>query len=390
MASGQGQRIDSSDFTSIKAKVDMVFGTGAGTSGYGQSISSTSATIGTPISKDIWQSLRNDMVKIRQHQLGVPVGISNEVNGANLIVPDVAVEISEQFRNQYNSFANTITLDRFKVADNQTTTSIIVNGQRNTPWKGKITHLIDCSGDDTGGSIENLRYFFNAGGKLKLSHSRSGGASTTQNSQWTELLTNVGDVIIDHDNTTNTGNIGIGYALGWDNLTSEFQLLFKSALQTTVYNPAINILFVLDNSSTMADTVSYNGVQTPKIDVLKSISTQLIALCNQQTNSNIRVRIVTFSSSATTLGTSWLTSSAAIPLINGITTQTGSNLLNAIEVAKTAFLDNGKLAGKNVAYIISGITDDSVIDELNWKTFLNSNKIVAHSIMLHASLPTVT
>lgn len=38
MAAGKGQRIDSSDYSSIKAKVDMVLGTGAGTSGYGQSI----------------------------------------------------------------------------------------------------------------------------------------------------------------------------------------------------------------------------------------------------------------------------------------------------------------------------------------------------------------
>ena len=113
MAAGVGQRVDASDYASIKSKVDLVFGTGSGDTGYGQVITSPSVTPGTTIAASNWASLRADMVKARQHQTGVSVGSTNSLDGNNLLLPVAGDTITEELRNQYNLISNTLTTNKF-------------------------------------------------------------------------------------------------------------------------------------------------------------------------------------------------------------------------------------------------------------------------------------
>ena len=46
------------------------------------------------------------------------------------------------------------------------------------------------------GSVAQMRYFFNSGGMIRLSFSRSGGASNPQNTSWTTMLSNTGTIVL--------------------------------------------------------------------------------------------------------------------------------------------------------------------------------------------------
>ncbi len=65
------------------------------------------------------------------------------------------------------------------------------------------------------------RAFFNAGGKVGFSSTRSGGAASTQNTDWTNLLAAAGDVYLTHDDTTSDS--GTSANLGFYELTASYQ-----------------------------------------------------------------------------------------------------------------------------------------------------------------------
>lgn len=74
-------------------------------------------------------------------------------------------------------------------------------------------------------SESQCRAFFNAGGRLGFSASRSGGSSTTQNTNWTDLLSAMGDMYIDH--ITASASSGSGQSKGFYELTTSNQELWK-------------------------------------------------------------------------------------------------------------------------------------------------------------------
>ena len=69
----------------------------------------------------------------------------------------------------------------------------------------------------TFGSEAALRGYFNGGGAIGFSSSRAGGSSTTQNTNWTDTLSAMGDAMMLHDTGSGSSgtNAGIGlYELG--------------------------------------------------------------------------------------------------------------------------------------------------------------------------------
>jgi hypothetical protein len=64
------------------------------------------------------------------------------------------------------------------------------------------------------------RAFFNAGGKIGFSSTRSGGTASSQNTDWTTLLNAAGDVYMTYDNTTSDSGTSAG--LGFYELTTSY------------------------------------------------------------------------------------------------------------------------------------------------------------------------
>ena len=219
MSAGVGSLIEKADYDTIKAKVDLVFGTGSGQTGYGQTITSPAVTAGSVISASQWLALRDDMVKARQHQTGTSVGTSSATDGANLLLPTSGTSITEALRNQFNLFSNTITSDKFLIGSAQFSSEGLITGSRSTAWNGSLTHTVTISS-----TADNMRYFFNAGGKILVSANRSGGTSSSKNTTWDTMFTQMGEFQMDYTQTTFTGSAS-GSATGWFDLSTSDTLV---------------------------------------------------------------------------------------------------------------------------------------------------------------------
>lgn len=296
MAAGVGQLIEASDYASIKAKVDLIFGTGAGQSGYGQSVTSPGVSTGTVISAAQWLSLRNDMVKARQHQTGGTIGITSALDGGNLLVPASGSSITEQLRNQFNAFANTITSDKFSVASSQLSNEVLIAGTRSTAWNGSLIHNVTVTGSSSGsGSAENMRHFFNAGGSIRIAASRSGGSSSSKNTTWDLMFSQMGEIVMNYDQTTYTGSSGIGSTVGWYDLTTSDQLVFQKNAPSGSY--AENRYYVYarrsSDSSQLILTIQFvdNDAGDPNFD--ENVDGTLISQVSQYRPSGSNVSVPT-------------------------------------------------------------------------------------------------
>jgi hypothetical protein len=237
MAAGQGQLIEKADYDTIKAKVDLVFGTGSGQTGYGQTITSPSISSGSIIYAQDWLYLRNDMVKCRQHQTGSAVGTGSATDGANLLLPAGGAQITEQLRNQFDTFANTLTADRFNLGSAQYSSEGLITGTRSTAWNGILTHTVTISS-----TADNMRYFFNAGGNIRISASRSGGSASSKNATWDTMFSQMGEFVMNYTSTTYTGSSANGSSIGWFDLNTTDVLVAQKNAPSGSY--ADNVYYI--------------------------------------------------------------------------------------------------------------------------------------------------
>lgn len=107
--------------------------------------------------------------------------------------------------------------NRFSPASRTASTDASVT--RTTSWVNSLTQVTTF----TFANANDCRAYFNGGGALGISASRTGGASKPQNTSWSNLLSTLGDVFMFHNNTT--AGAGTIASLGFYNLTTSFQQL---------------------------------------------------------------------------------------------------------------------------------------------------------------------
>jgi hypothetical protein len=69
-----------------------------------------------------------------------------------------------------------------------------------------------------------MRYFFNAGGKILVSANRSGGTSSSKNTTWDTMFSQMGEFQMDYTQTTFTGSAS-GSSTGWFDLSTSNTLV---------------------------------------------------------------------------------------------------------------------------------------------------------------------
>ncbi len=94
------------------------------------------------------------------------------------------------------------------------------SAQRTTAW----TTSLEVEKTYTWANEGLCRAYFNGGGRIGMSASRSGGTSSTQNTDWTNLFSAMGDIYIDYQ--TAGGSAGTGSGIGFYELATSYQLLF--------------------------------------------------------------------------------------------------------------------------------------------------------------------
>jgi len=177
-----GDIISESDYTTIRNKIVRVIGTGDGSRGYGQSVQSSSVSSGNIITKAQWDALRWDIYNALYHQTGtVPSIIQVEANS-------VIRYGAAQPNTQYSTLSDTADTNRFNLGVGQFSVEAGGTATRSTSWASQVESVVTV----TFTTSEAARFFFNSGGKIRFTSSRTGGATSDQNASWSSLLTSVG------------------------------------------------------------------------------------------------------------------------------------------------------------------------------------------------------
>lgn len=279
---GVGTLITAADYNSIQSAIDLVMGTSA--TGYGQALASSQVTQGSVVSVTQWNNLRTDILKARQHQTG-----NNE--SASLTVPVNTLVISEATRSQYATVAATASTNSFSIGTLEGGVEAITSRQRTTTWNGTVTNTVTV----TFGSALQARYFFNAGGQIRLSASRvnnpsdpdsSYPSSSSKITTWTNMLSGMGTIFINH---TLTGTVagasspGTGTSIGFYDLTTSNQQIYDKpapsgsySLNSYVINARVNLS---SNPTEIIFTIQFKddtsgGIDEPVPGILTSTAQQ--------------------------------------------------------------------------------------------------------------------
>jgi len=180
------QRIAATDYNSIRNKIVAILGTGSGQQGYGQPIASSGLFAGNNITKAQWDLLRYDLVNAKVHQDGVSPSIvtisSGDVVGYGAGYPNT----------NYDTIAEQSILNRFNIGAGQSVLSLATMAGQTAPGvisrTGSWSTQSQCTLTVTFATANEARYFFNSGGRMRFTSTRTGGASTSQNNAWTDLL----------------------------------------------------------------------------------------------------------------------------------------------------------------------------------------------------------
>ncbi|WP_213937168.1 retention module-containing protein [Pseudomonas sp. dw_612] len=168
------------------------------------------------------------------------------------------------------------------------------------------------------------------------------------------------------------------------NIVDDVPKVAASDRSVTAVEIDSNLLLVIDVSGSMADA---SGV--PGLSRLALAKQAISALLDKYDDlGDVKVQIVTFSSSATDKTTVWVDVATAKSIIAGLTAGGGTNYDAAVAALQTAFNTDGKLTGaQNVGYFFSdgkptSGQDIGTTDEAALKNFLDANGIKNYAIGL--------
>ena len=213
MAYQQGDTITTSEYNTFAGNVNTIIGTGSGDSGYGLSEIAT-VSAGDTITAAQWNSLLSGLQKGANHQGTTLTNASNTVTSGGNILPLSNLEAD----------ITLITNNKLTAAGANMATDTGVTSTRTTSWGNAVYHEFTV----TFANANAARHFFNSGGEIRFAASRSGGSSTDQNTDWTNLLSNAGTVKFAEGATSYTGSGGTAAAVGFDDLTTSYQQIFTA------------------------------------------------------------------------------------------------------------------------------------------------------------------
>lgn len=183
-------KIKIADYNDIRNKVISILGAGSGNSGYGQTVRSTAVSVSSTVSVNEWANLYYDIVNCYQHQAG-----TTPTSRAPSIGESVKFNATTEPNSLYDTYADTIIANKFNIA--QFATSNLGSATRSYSYPSTFwTSSISCTVTCTWANAAAARYFFNSGGKIRFTATKSGGAAPNraQNLSWTNLLNTMSSI----------------------------------------------------------------------------------------------------------------------------------------------------------------------------------------------------
>ena len=229
MTYSTGSIIVASDYNGFVSSVNTQWSTGATVNGYGQTAVATVSATDT-VTATQWSTLLSRISSMASHQGTSITAITSPVAG-NTISPFAALS------------TNITAIQNGKANAAASGTDITTNGTTSTTTAWANTATVTQT--FTFPSADQARYFWNAGGMIRLSWSRTGGSATTRNTSLSNLLTASGTICITQGNsvtqtiagTSYTGTTKIGGS-GTPNIlatTTGWYSLTAGAAATNVY-----------------------------------------------------------------------------------------------------------------------------------------------------------
>ena len=235
-----GSTITAADWDVARNNILLITGTPGGSNeGWGQSWSVHNPAAGATIT----DTNTNDIINAAQ-DIAVYTGASNnvsDVSNAALIQDTDLNNIQSTIENGYNA---RLTADASYLSQEAKDTST-----RTAAWSTTVTH--DLTVTFSSSAVRNA--FFNAGGSLYFTASRSGGSTNDQNTDWTNMLSAMGTVKMGYTNVTASSGSNTG-SRGFYDLTSSFQEIFIKTGSGSYSSNYYQISAKYDSST---ETISY-------------------------------------------------------------------------------------------------------------------------------------
>ena len=242
-AGGLIQAADYNGFasTNVGANVNATWGTGVTSAGYGQTDIATVSVAGT-VTATQWATLVNNIASMAAHQ-GTTITARSAPVANNLIqiLAAVNTDITSCYNNRGNAVANGTQFTGYTGTNSKTAAT------SGTPWTITFTNTV------TFASADAARYFFNAGGRIKIDVSKT-STGATGDPEWNDLANTLcGDIFITggdytqtiagtaYTGTTKIGGTGTPNTLatttGWFDLTAgaAATIVYKQFADTAPY-----------------------------------------------------------------------------------------------------------------------------------------------------------
>lgn len=241
-----GGLIEAADYntfvsSSATGNVNGIWSTGVSDRGYGQTALANVSIAGT-VTATQWANLVNTIAAIANHQGTSITARTAPVTGNTItILNAVQTDLTNCTTNRGNAAASGTTIGTFSGTTSKTTST----GSGSTAWTITFTHTI------TFADANSARYFFNAGGLVKIMFGKS---STGQlaDAEWNDLAgTLCGNIFISggtatqviagtsYTGTTKIGGTGSPTTLttttGWYDLTTSNTEIYKQFADTSPY-----------------------------------------------------------------------------------------------------------------------------------------------------------
>ncbi len=227
--------------TNSGANVNGIWSTGSTDAGYGQSALATVSATNT-ITATQWASLVNTISSIASHQ-GTTITARTAPTAGNIIniLAALNTDLTNCTTNRGNAVANGTQFTGW------TGTNSVTGGKSGASWAMTFTNTV------TFASADAARYFFNAGGRIKIDVSKT-STGNTGDPEWNDLANTLcGDIYItggtatqtisgsSYTGTTKVGGTGTPNTLatttGWYDLTAgaAATIVYKQFADTAPY-----------------------------------------------------------------------------------------------------------------------------------------------------------
>jgi hypothetical protein len=229
MAYTAGDTILDTHYNGFVTSVNAIWGTGTGVRGLGQSTVLDAVSAGNSITASQWATLLTRIKSISNHQ----------GNNGNITVDSVTnPSATDTIAIVANLATDIATLDTSAAAGTNAAgfgSAIAATSTSSGTFTNTITHTQTF----TFASVDEMRYYFNSGGKIELSWGLAGGTADAKYDNWESLASDCGTYTLFGRTSGKVDGGGAGtvtqMTTGFDGLTGTPASIFKQLEDTGPY-----------------------------------------------------------------------------------------------------------------------------------------------------------